>query len=176
MGAEGADGEDGDEETKETTDGVAAPPTIQVTADNADTADTPTTPNPTVAESATASTAENQTHGVPLEIPSNAIEMTNTAPVHTEQGTGDLGVGGAGAVEFVQGESHVESAPSAEKGEGGDGPDGGDGMDVDVDEETAVPDAGVAPETDAGLVMGEMHPEVKELEMTEEDKAKEVEQ
>lgn len=90
-------------------------------------------------------------------IPSNAIEVSNTAPGHTEVGTGDLGAEAgievtrpteSGASEVPQ--TNVEAAP-VEVGSLGQNEDK---MDVD---EPAV-EQGEAPVEDAGLVMGELQP------------------
>ena len=81
------------------------------------------------------------------EIPSNAIEITNTAPGHTEQGEGDLG-GSVAGVEIHR-------------------PDAATGGDVDMaeskeDATMSAPDDGMTgedgevPMRDEGLVMGEM--------------------
>ena len=74
------------------------------------------------------------------EIPSNAIEISNIAPGHTEQGTGDLGGTGPGV------EMHVAEPPSGDVDMLG----GGEGLAT----EPAV--AADPPAADEGLVHGEM--------------------
>lgn len=73
----------------------------------------------------------------PIELPSNAIELSNTAPTHAEAGQGDLGSSGPGMEVRL--------------------PELGEEISMDV-EATAVPE-----EKDEGLVMGEMEP--PEVEM-----------
>ena len=82
----------------------------------------------------------------PAQLPSNAVELQNTAPVHTEAGQGDLGVSDAGM------EMHVPEP-------------GGDTMMRD-DEETV----GGLENTDEGLVMGEMEPPIPEMGVIGGDK------
>ena len=77
------------------------------------------------------------------QIPSNAIELTNTAPIHTEAGQGDLGVSDVGM------EVHVPERQEDHR----------------VDGEEAVP-APVLEGRDEGLVMGEM--QAPEAEMAVE--------
>lgn len=109
-------------------------------------------------------------------IPPNAIEMTNTAPRHTEVGHGDLGAETAG-IEITHAEksplqpeaSDVVAAP-VEVGSLGQNEDK---MDVDG----PVVEKGEAPEVDAGLVMGEIKPPAGQegLSVTDQDEAKEAE-
>lgn len=84
-------------------------------------------------------------------VPSNAIEMANTAPGHTEEGQGDLG----------EGEVHLEvnvhqNAPTA-------------GSISQQDDVVMGGDTPAALENDAGLVHGEMEPPEGELAVTEGD-------
>jgi hypothetical protein len=139
----------------------------------------------TISGAAAASTATDETHGIPAEIPGNAIEMTNTAPGHVEDGS-------TVGMDFVQGHSHVDAEAQAgaqdkvPAGAEGEAEAGADAMDVDVPgrlaeadgAEAAEPEKGVAPAEDAGLTMGEMEPaEAPELAMPKqsEDQPMEME-
>ena len=77
----------------------------------------------------------------PTELPSNAIELSNTAPIHTEAGLGDLGASD-GSIEIKAGQPASDSVIQA---------DGSDALDPAKE--------GV----DEGLVMGEMDPPESEL-------------
>ena len=216
---EGADGEGEGEgaapavvvtEAKTPAGSTPAPTTAKAAGADADTntdagAGTGSTREAASAGAAAVSSATDETHGIPLEIPANAIEMTNTAPGHVEDGSGDAGAGGP---EFTQGHSHAAAdaadAADAAGAEGGNGVEaeagstGGMEIDqtagevtadgakasanananADADPATGAPEVGIAPKEDAGLTMGEMEPvEVPELALPseEEDKAMEAE-
>lgn len=134
----------------------------------------------------TEATPATDAHHIPVEIPSNAIEMSNTAPGATELGLGDLGGESGVETHLVHGESHhaAEEKP-VEASEAHDAT--GDKMDVDEpvasDTEPVKTDSaeigdatkGEAPETDAGLVMGEMEPDRPELKVDGQDEVLEKE-
>lgn len=117
-----------------------------------------------------------ETEGNHVSAPANAIEITNTAPGHTEDGTGALG--GEAGIELSRPE-HSPVPPAAltdavaapvEVGSLGQNEDK---MDVDEPEVQK----GEAPEEDAGLVMGEMKPPTgqEDLSVTDQDQVKETE-
>lgn len=92
-------------------------------------------------------------------LPGNAIEVTNVAPGHTEDGHGDLG--GNDIVVEVHAPEPAVPAAAAEDVEMADG-----------EESKAVPEGeteAVPISEDAGLVHGEMEPPVPELAVTEGD-------
>jgi len=86
-------------------------------------------------------------------IPSNAIELTNVAPGHVEEGTGDLGNEAGMEVHVPEAEAAPTSAPAVDEDVT---MDGGDEPQVPVTE-------------DAGLVHGEMEPPIAALAVTEGD-------
>ena len=104
-------------------------------------------------------------------IPSNAIELTNTAPDHVEDGSSTA----TGGIELTQ--SHDQSSTSVEPAVTAVGSLGQNEEKMEVD--SPIVEKGVAIEEDAGLVMGEMTPPVGqkelELEKTELDTVKETE-
>lgn len=125
--------------TKPTSSDAGAGAVAGATVDNTST----TTPSAQTAEPA----PEPQNNHT--EIPSNAIELTNTAPGGTEVGHGDLGA--QAGIEIHKPESVSPVKQDAELDE--------DKMEVDDDAEGGVgagADTGMA--ADEGLVMGEMEP------------------
>lgn len=108
-------------------------------------------------------------------LPSNAIEISNTAPHTTELGTGDLV--GHGGTEIVCGEpiAPVDSTTEVTEDKG---------MEVDPNQamDGAATRSGLEPELskgeelemDDGLVMGDNEPERKEFVIEGEDKPREV--
>ena len=114
----------------------------------------------------TPSTAEH------ITIPSNAIELTNTAPDHVADGSTTTATGG---IELSQ--SHDQASSIVEPAVTAVGSLGQNEEKMEVD--SPVIEKGVAIEEDAGLVMGEMTPPVGqkelELEKTELDTVKETE-
>ena len=117
-------------------------------------------------------------------IPSNAIELTNTAPGHTEVGDADLGEAGIEITrpEEPSAQPDAESAaneeetikPVNEPPQVGSLGQQEDKMDIDEPEV----EKGEAPEEDVGLVMGEMAPPVGQegLKVTDQDQVKEAEE
>ena len=160
------DDEEGEDDTKEgetpgvETDTAAATPIAETPLETPDSeAPVPAFPhaptassglaNPPITattESAAASNAPTPNQENHHSLPSNAIELTNTAPGHTEEGQGDLGGTDVGF------EVHVPEAGAPTSGS----PKGGEDMDMDGSKEPPV-------ESDAGLVHGEMDPPVAEL-------------
>lgn len=127
---EGPEGMDEDEDEDEV---PAEGPTAPATPDAPPAIPTP--PTSTLPAIMTVPPAETESLQ-PAGLPSNAIELSNTAPIHTEAGLGDLGV--SDPVMEIR-------VPEAQRDEP-----------MDVEE---VGQAGVVPEEkDEGLVMGEMEP------------------
>ena len=122
-----------DEEDEEVAaDAPTAPVTPMMETPTPDVLPTSTVPIPTE-PSAQAATLVNI-----AQLPSNAIELSNTAPVHTEAGLGDLGVSDAGM------EVHHPEP----------------GGDVIMGDDETV--RGIEKQ-DEGLVMGEMEPPIPEM-------------
>jgi len=160
--------------TTDVTPAVAsAPALVPETTTSTDEAETsPTTLSTT--------TALEETHPH-TAIPSNAIELSNTAPNHTEDGGLNHPTDQAG-IEITQPEkspapllesgaaSTTVSVPAGQVGSLGQNEDK-----MDIDEPNV--EKGETVEEDAGLVMGEMTPPVGEkgLENTEMDQVKETE-
>ncbi|ODO07233.1 hypothetical protein L198_00812 [Cryptococcus wingfieldii CBS 7118] len=132
-------------------------------------------------QSITEPTAE-PTHEAPIpphhEIPSNAVEITNSIPGDSAQlGQGDLGLQGGVVAERsheedgdVEMEGVKEAAVEEEAVQ-----ESGDQMEVDQPA-TLVEEKGETPvEKDEGLVMGEIEPPVPEIAVEGEDKPTEVE-
>jgi len=121
---------------------------------------------PTLPTESTESTAEH------TAIPSNAIELTNTAPDHVADGSTTTATGG---IELSQ--SHDQASSSVEPAVTAVGSLGQNEEKMEVD--SPVIEKGVAIQEDAGLVMGEMTPPVDqkelELEKRELDTVKETE-
>jgi hypothetical protein len=165
---------------------IAVEPTSTASADEstpapaAPTADDPTTsPTPIVAGDSLGTPSAPATIEPPQHtpIPSNAIELSNTGPNHTEDGRADHSA--EAGIEITQPDrspvaaSAEAPAPVAAPTVVGSLGQNEDKMDIDE----PVVEKGEAPVEDAGLVMGEMTPPVgqKELEMTEQDQVKEAE-
>ncbi|ORY35003.1 hypothetical protein BCR39DRAFT_516018 [Naematelia encephala] len=131
--------EQGDGDEKETDDTKmeittpAPPPAIEET------------PNAQATETAEEEAEDPEPTAVADPIPSNAVEMTNTAG-ETEVGTGDLGLSGEG-VELTEGVAASVPDQAAEES-------------MQVDEAETV-----VPERDEGLVMGEMEAPEKAMEV-----------
>jgi len=89
-------------------------------------------------------------------IPSNAIELTNVAPGHTEEGTGDLGEEAGMEVHVHESEAVSAADEDVVMGES-------EGQEAKKDEEK------VPVNDDEGLVHGEMEPPVPALAVTEGD-------
>jgi hypothetical protein len=136
----------------------------------------PSTSTPAVAV-AVAPTTEAEASDAHTAIPSNAIEMTNTAPNHVEDGS--TAHGGEVGIELTQAPSdQTMPIPAESKSEPvalAVGSLGQNEEKMDIDE--PIVEKGEAPVEDAGLVMGEMAPPVgeKELEVTDQDQAQEIE-
>jgi hypothetical protein len=154
---------------------AVAPAPAQVPEASTSTDETETTP-PTLPTT----TVSEETHPH-TAIPSNAIELSNTAPNHTEDGGLNHPTEEAG-IEITQPEkspaplldsgaaSTTVSVPAGQVGSLGQDEDK-----MDIDEPNV--EKGETVEEDAGLVMGEMAPPVGEkgLENTEMDQVKETE-
>ncbi|ODN84500.1 hypothetical protein L202_00433 [Cryptococcus amylolentus CBS 6039] len=131
-------------------------------------------------QSITEPTAE-PTHEAPIpphhEIPSNAVEITNSIPGDSaELGQGDLGLqGGVVAERSHEEDGDVEMEGVKEAAVKEAVQKSGDQMEVDQPA-TLIEEKGETPvEKDEGLVMGEMEPPVPEIAVEGEDKPTEVE-
>lgn len=102
------------------------------------------------AQSDAATPAEVQT-SASHALPSNAIELTNVAPAHAEEGRGDLGTADVGMEVHVP-DPATRTEPATESPAKGD-------EDVVMEEEKGE----IPVETDAGLVHGEMDPPERAL-------------
>ncbi|WWD17909.1 hypothetical protein CI109_102354 [Kwoniella shandongensis] len=138
----------------ETPDTEVAPPSLEPIVSAIAETTVEQTPAP-----APATTTDEPTHEAPIpphtEIPSNAIEITNTTPFHTEAGKADVGSTEPGIEittrheEDVVPEAVAEPVKQDEK--------------MDVEEEAQPPATETPIEKDEGLVMGEMEPPVPAL-------------
>ena len=147
----------------ETPDGEAIPPPLSAFS-NATALPSALSAPPLTAASTTPSAAES-----PAPLPTNAIEMSNTAPIHTEEGLGDLGHGEAGVeirapekkggedVEMgpADGEEPPKETPLESESKEGDPLDGAP---APVVAPVVAPAEDAPPTADEGLVMGEMQP------------------
>jgi hypothetical protein len=133
---------------------------------------------PTIPSTSTPSTGPGpeigQTH---TAIPSNAIELTNTAPNHVADGSSTAVEGGIEITAPASGPPPVDTATDVAPAPTIVGSLGQNEEKMEVDEPDLEKGEGV--EEDVGLVMGEMAPpegqKELELEKTEQDQVKETE-
>jgi hypothetical protein len=100
------------------------------------------------------------------ELPSNAIEMSNTAPHSTEVGHGDLGQ--EAGVEITLPEQHSQAKPDTQEGKEAEGGEVGEDEGMEVDKEP------LPPVRDEGLTMADNEPRREEFEIQGQDDPREV--